>query len=328
MLEDATSSTSESSTIDFMPRKKETKQVKAKKKAQRRTVERELLELIDGRPLDMELIGALAGDRTLTAEEQKRLAKLRRRRGTHFYSDILFAISHEYFAPEHAQGIWRGVLEHKKELARALERNVGISVAALDYLTNIRSLWDVTVLIRPRKIATVAEIALVDGLTGLVTHSTFVAKLQEEIRRAERYGDTFSCFLLDLDDFKDINDTHGHAKGDEVLEKTGAILRDTVRETDLAARYGGEEFAVLLPRTSLRESATLAERLRANIEKGFAADIPVTVSIGVASFPKHAEDASKIVKAADKALYYTKRSGKNGVTVYPKERRIRGETSR
>jgi diguanylate cyclase (GGDEF)-like protein len=163
----------------------------------------------------------------------------------------------------------------------------------------------------------VARQASTDGLTELANRREFEESLANEISRAERFGGTLALILADLDNFKQVNDRFGHQAGDEVLRAFADILRETVRDIDVAARYGGEEFAVLLPQTDIAGAEALAERLREAVETrpmATAQDTPVTVtsSFGVASFPE-AGTALGLFAAADDALYRAKRAGKNCV---------------
>jgi len=163
----------------------------------------------------------------------------------------------------------------------------------------------------------VARQASTDGLTELANRREFEDSLANEISRAERFGGSLALILADLDNFKQVNDRFGHQAGDEVLRTFADILRETVRDIDVAARYGGEEFAILLPQTDIAGAERLAERLRGAVETrptAHAQGIPVVVtsSFGVASFPE-AETAPGLFAAADEALYRAKRAGKNCV---------------
>ena len=124
-----------------------------------------------------------------------------------------------------------------------------------------------------------------------------------------------SLLLLDLDHFKQINDTRGHAVGDQVLANVGAMLRSVLRAQDFAGRNGGEEFAVLLPDTDIGVALEVAERVRATIAEVTlpGTDVPVTASIGVAGFPSHASTPERLERLADAALYVAKRQGRNRV---------------
>jgi diguanylate cyclase (GGDEF)-like protein len=161
--------------------------------------------------------------------------------------------------------------------------------------------------------------AMVDSLTGLANRRSLEETLRSELARASRFGDSICVVLADLDDFKQVNDRHGHAAGDEVLKAFAGALRKTVRESDVAGRWGGEEFALVLPGTDAAGGARLAERARAAIEarevKMPNGDLcSVTASFGVASFPE-SHELGEILAAADSALYAAKGQGKNRVVV-------------
>jgi diguanylate cyclase (GGDEF)-like protein len=162
------------------------------------------------------------------------------------------------------------------------------------------------------------QLATVDGLTGLFVRRYFDQRLVEEWDRASRYGNAFTLGLFDLDNFKKLNDTHGHQTGDQVLRSAARAVRSNMRSFDLAARYGGEEFAFILPRTTLDEAATVAERIRRDVS-GTALQtelgpVRITASIGLASFPAEGvTSAAELLSRADQALYEAKDSGKNRV---------------
>jgi diguanylate cyclase (GGDEF)-like protein len=160
------------------------------------------------------------------------------------------------------------------------------------------------------------QLAHTDESTGLFNKRRLFEQLEMEVARARRYGETFSCLMLDIDDFKRINDTHGHQAGDEVLRQTGALLRRTLRVTDFVARYGGEEFTVILPRTNGAGAHRVAENLLSTFrshEFAFAsASMRLTVSIGVTCCTTLDRlDAQQVILRADNALYRAKRGGKN-----------------
>jgi diguanylate cyclase (GGDEF)-like protein len=164
---------------------------------------------------------------------------------------------------------------------------------------------------------TVQRQAVTDELTGLFNHRRFQEALVSEVERSKRFHQSMSLVMLDIDNFKSINDTYGHQQGDMVLREVARILRENSREIDAPARYGGEELAVVLPQTDQSGAFNLAERVRMGIE---GLDLPllegrgtmsVTASLGVASLPSESAGASDLVAAADAALYKAKRSGKN-----------------
>lgn len=154
-----------------------------------------------------------------------------------------------------------------------------------------------------------------DGLTTLYNRATFMEILQEEAGRANRSGEEFSLLLIDVDDFKSINDVYGHLAGDAVLSSLGQLLRSLLRGDDMAARYGGEEFAVLATRTSTRQALAIAEKTRKSVAShNFGELPPVTVSIGCAAYHL-GERPESLIQRADLALYDAKNSGKNKVSV-------------
>jgi diguanylate cyclase (GGDEF)-like protein len=167
----------------------------------------------------------------------------------------------------------------------------------------------------------IQDLARTDGLTGLLNHRTFMEKLSEEYRRIDRDPRPFSILLMDIDKFKNVNDTHGHPVGDTALKAVAKVLTDTARGSDFVARYGGEEFAIGMVDTNIKGAAQMAERVRKLMERTVAArvgsqDLTVTLSIGVSSFPEDTKNLSDLVNMADDALYQAKRSGRNRVCLH------------
>jgi len=155
----------------------------------------------------------------------------------------------------------------------------------------------------------------IDHLTGIFNRRYFTDRLREEIDRAERYGTSFAVAFIDVDNFKRINDEHGHLGGDEILQQITQTCASQVREIDTLARIGGEEFALLLPQTTPTEAEHLVERLRASVAATRAkvrdGSLEVTVSIGLTSSSRDRLDVNGIMRRADEALYAAKRQGKN-----------------
>jgi diguanylate cyclase (GGDEF)-like protein len=157
------------------------------------------------------------------------------------------------------------------------------------------------------------KMAETDPLTGIANRRVFEATLERELARAERSGEQVSLVMMDIDHFKRLNDSHGHQAGDDVLRQLAANLTAACRGFDTPARFGGEEFAVILPTCTSKESLWIADRMRQQLSE--MDDVaPITVSVGVATYPAHSEDAAGLVKAADEALYEAKRAGRNRVT--------------
>lgn len=175
-----------------------------------------------------------------------------------------------------------------------------------------------------------ARRAMSDGLTGLFNTAYVVERCEQEVSRAKRYGQPVSCLLVDIDNFKVVNDNYGHPAGNEVLRGLAQLLRDSVRGSDTLGRYGGEEFLLVLPQTDLAGALALAERLRLAIEKanfkvGLAA-VRVTVSIGVATFPgRDVIGRETLFLAVDRAVYRAKALGRNRVACLEDEHRELGE---
>lgn len=169
--------------------------------------------------------------------------------------------------------------------------------------------------------AEVADLAMFDDLTGAANRRQFLARLDEECVRSGRSGETFAMLMIDLDDFKEINDTHGHAAGDECLRLFTGAAGSRLRAGDLLARMGGDEFCVLLPSTTLREGAMIArhilEACQGQVVRGHGASVALSASIGVAQWrPEIGLHAERLIAAADRALYIAKRDGKNGYAVF------------
>jgi diguanylate cyclase (GGDEF)-like protein len=178
---------------------------------------------------------------------------------------------------------------------------------------------------------TVERQAVTDELTGLFNRRRFQEAMATEVERARRFHQPLGLVLLDIDDFKQVNDTYGHQQGDVVLREVARVLRETAREIDEPARYGGEELAVVLPGTDLEGAYNLAERVRAGIENlelplldGRRGALRITASFGVATLPGSADDTGGLFAAADDALYRAKREGKNRTIRAESSTRLRG----
>jgi diguanylate cyclase (GGDEF)-like protein len=185
---------------------------------------------------------------------------------------------------------------------------------AVSMLRTALSFRDVRALAETRRQATT------DDLTDLPNRRAFHHSLRAAIRRAEGRDDTLAVMLIDLDHFKDLNDTLGHHAGDLVLEQVGPRLRSALRSEDLLARLGGDEFAVLLPTAEAAEAA--GPRIAAALEQRFSIDgieLHVAASVGVALYPKHATDAETLIQRADVAMYVAKER-RTGIEIYARER--------
>ncbi|MEW6607737.1 MAG: sensor domain-containing diguanylate cyclase [bacterium] len=173
----------------------------------------------------------------------------------------------------------------------------------------------------------IRKLAITDGLTGLYNYRYFQESLKREIERCKRIKSSLSLLMIDIDHFKDFNDTYGHQEGDILLSRLAMLLNYHIRQTDIIARYGGEEFVIIATDISLGNTFLLGERIRHEIEKGLLTEedayrlkttLPVTISIGIAVFPADALEQKELIKCADTALYEAKNTGRNRVVEYGK----------
>ena len=151
------------------------------------------------------------------------------------------------------------------------------------------------------------DLAVRDGLTGLFNRRYFNELISAEVSRLKRYPAAVSLLMLDIDNFKNYNDTQGHPAGDVLLKDAAKVFRNSVRPSDVVCRYGGEEFIIILPQTDKSAAKIVAERLRVQV----GLYLPATVSIGIASIPEDAQEIVPLIEKADNALYQAKKTGKN-----------------
>ncbi len=196
----------------------------------------------------------------------------------------------------------------------------GAEVGALGYLTDPTDLGLLlararTLLEFKRYLDSCEEAAFTDHLTGLANRRRFERQLRREVARTNRYAHPFCLLLIDLDEFKQINDSFGHATGDEVMRRVARVLQAETRGIDTAARIGGEEFAIILPETGFSAGVEVARRLRCSLKRAKMPEpvAQVTASFGVAEFPACARDAEELLRAADVALYRAKNRGRDRV---------------
>jgi diguanylate cyclase (GGDEF)-like protein len=158
------------------------------------------------------------------------------------------------------------------------------------------------------------DLATTDALTGLHNHRALQERLGYEFQRSQRYHADLSMVMLDVDHFKQFNDSFGHPAGDRVLQQVAAVLRSSARATDYVARYGGEEFAIILPETRPAEATEAAERIRSEVADIFHLPRPITISAGISTMRADTDSQAVLLQEADRALYASKTRGRNCVT--------------
>lgn len=159
------------------------------------------------------------------------------------------------------------------------------------------------------------EESIVDGLTGLYQRKYFELRLEEELKRSQKYKHPLNLVMIDIDYFKRVNDEHGHLMGDAVLKEVASVFKKSIRLEDVVARYGGEEFVLIMPHTSVENMRKTGERLRAEIEEMEISGIRITISVGIGHFDGKEMDFNHrdLINRADRALYLAKKRGRNRV---------------
>jgi diguanylate cyclase (GGDEF)-like protein len=275
-------------------------------------------ETLNFRQSLLEFLEAGPGHEEALLEEFER----KKSQGDPLYSSLLYLLTHLDFTERQAARHWKKILTHRDTLRAAIGRDPGLRVAILDYFVNVSHELRNPKVIELQSYERTERSAVTDGLTGLYNHSFFLQALRQEVLRSKRHGLRAALLLLDLDNFKQVNDERGHVEGDRVLMRAAAVVREGVREIDVAARYGGEEFAVLLPDTSRLGAFVVAERIRRRIEERFARGRSiVTISGGIAVFPDDAGTPADLIVQADAGLYGAKAAGKNRILLPQGERR-------
>jgi len=223
--------------------------------------------------------------------------------------DILKSLEPILVVPLMSKGELNGIIILGERI-----NNRPFSETEKEFLLNIASLASIAI-----HNASLYEMATTDMMTKLKIHHYFQTILIEELDRSKKYGIPISLMMADIDYFKKFNDTYGHAAGDVVLKRVAQIIKDCIRQMDIAARYGGEEFAIILPKTDITEALIVAERIRETVEKETVhyhdQCLSVTISIGLTQFDSKLDiDKLTLTERADKALYISKKNGRNIVS--------------
>ncbi|HUX13072.1 MAG TPA: diguanylate cyclase [Spirochaetia bacterium] len=233
--------------------------------------------------------------------------------------DVLFDLQ---LSEEEATDLLDNVLEHQKLLTGRVGSHIDFRVAALDFFLNRGGVLENPKIMELRGYEGKLRFAVVDELTGLYNRRYLGDALRRELNRSKRYQIPLSVLFLDLDNFKQVNDSYGHQAGDDVLRGFAAFLRHYLRSEDIAARYGGEEFLVVMPQTDLAGALKLGARLLSAVETDpIHSEIHVTFSGGIATYPDHADSVDSLIELADVGLYAAKMAGKNRIDLSGEEKR-------
>lgn len=264
----------------------------------------------------------LEGIGSLPADELVRLVLERHRDDPDAYAKVVASLLSVLLDEQDARHVLRDILEHHQTLSDRLSGPIDLRVAAMDFAVRHTELIHEPVVVDRGTFELSQRLAAIDALTGLYNRRFLEMYLLKELNRAQRYGQIFSVVFVDLDNFKQVNDTHGHAVGDRVLQTFGRQISALLRREDVAARYGGEEFVVILPHTDTDGALSFSNRLADRLGSIDFEGMRVTFSGGVATFPQHGLTAEALLRNADTALYQSKLNGKRQVRAFNSDKRV------
>lgn len=271
---------------------------------------------------ELDLINQVFADEDASEERLLASAETLYRSGEkNIYARLIHVMCHLRLPPAEAKRTWEDILKHRDYLEEKLGRKTGFRVALLDYFVNESKELKNPKVIEIHVYAETARQAAIDELTGLFNRRFFDAAIERELKQASRRNREFSLLIIDIDNFKRVNDTHGHTTGDAVISALGKLLQRMVRSEDTACRIGGEEFAVILPETGAEGAAVVSEKIRSEFAKLKIASTDLSLSGGLSTFPSDAKSAAELIDRADQMLYFAKYSGKNRVICYSQNKR-------
>src|SRR5467141_1021659 len=233
-----------------------------------------------------------------------------------FLQRYLRAIAHVDLRESESVQIWEDMLSRRRELTGLVGRQVSLKTALTDVLSSA-GLLRVPILIEYDELKKLELNAVTDPLTGLYNRRLFAETFEKELNRARRYTQPLGLVTLDLHRFKEVNDKHGHPRGDDVLRAAAATLKKALRTSDSAFRIGGDEFALLLPQTDSAQALALSRRVEtvfAEMLQPLQLAVTVAMDHGVAIFPQDAEQADQLIRIADERLYRLKHANHNKTT--------------
>jgi diguanylate cyclase (GGDEF)-like protein len=233
-----------------------------------------------------------------------------------FLQRYIRAITHLDLRETQCIQLWDEMLSRRRELSENMGRPVALKTALMDVLASA-GLFRVPIVIEYDELKILQLNAVTDPLTGLYNRRLFSETFEKELNRGRRYGSPLGLVVLDLHRFKEVNDKHGHPRGDEVLRAAAATLKKALRTSDSAFRIGGDEFALLLPQTDAEQALALSRRVEtvfAEMLQPLQLSVGVSMDHGVATFPQDGEQADQLIRVADERLYRLKHAnhGKSG----------------
>jgi len=255
------------------------------------------------------------------------LRRLEEKAGNTVYAELIYLLSHLRFGPDEARACWDQIVAHRQTMQDNMKTPVDLRVALVSYFLEVNRRLQSPKVIELKLFEQTRASAYRDDLTGLWNYRYFREYLAREVHRSQRYNPPMSLVMIDLDDFKQHNDAHGHEAGSQALAIIGRLLIESLRKMDVAARYGGEEFALILPDTAKTGAHQVADRIRERVERHLfpledgRPGALLTVSMGVATCPADAREPGGLVRCSDAALYVAKSRGKNQVHLYGQNRR-------
>jgi diguanylate cyclase (GGDEF)-like protein len=233
-----------------------------------------------------------------------------------FLQRYLRAITHLDLRESQCIQLWDEILLRRRELSENLGRQVALKTALMDVLASA-GLFRVPIVIEYDDLKVLQLNAVTDPLTGLYNRRLFSETFEKELNRSRRYGSPLGLVVLDLHRFKEVNDKHGHPRGDEVLRAAAATLKKALRTSDSAFRIGGDEFALLLPQTDAEQALALSRRVEtvfAEMLQPLQLSVGVSMDHGVATFPQDGEQADQLIRVADERLYRLKHANHGRTT--------------
>jgi diguanylate cyclase (GGDEF)-like protein len=241
-----------------------------------------------------------------------------------FLQRYLRAVTHLDLRESQCLQLWEEIITRRKQLSEALHRTVSLKTALMDVFSTA-GLLRVPVLIEYDELKKLNLNAVTDSLTELYNRRVFNEFFERELNRAKRYNQSLGLVMMDMHRFKEVNDKHGHPRGDEVLRMAAATLKKALRTSDFAFRIGGDEFALVLPQTDAAQALALSRRVEtvfADTLKSLQLNVTVGMDYGVANYPQDGDNADDLVRIADERLYQRKHAHRGRPTETPAPRPV------